>query len=84
MAVPLRPGDVIIFNPLEPHAISSRCEPDDEVFCVSVYLKSAVVGLNDNSIPLSPVEEELSRLYHTKNDCIETSMRGYSEDYVIM
>jgi hypothetical protein len=41
-------GDFLLFNPLEPHSISSRCRKDDEIYCVSSYLKTAVVGLNDN------------------------------------
>jgi len=48
IAVALRPGDFLIFNPLEPHMISSRCNPKDDVYCISSYLKTAVVGLNDN------------------------------------
>jgi hypothetical protein len=49
IAVALRPGDFLIFNPQEPHSISSRCNVEDEVYCISSYLKTAVVGLNDNS-----------------------------------
>ena len=57
IAVALRPGDLLIFNPLEPHAISSRCNNDDQIFCISMYMKSAIVGLNDNSIELTPMQE---------------------------
>ena len=49
IAVALRPGDFLLFNPQEPHSISSRCRAEDELFCVSYYLKTAVVGLNDNN-----------------------------------
>jgi hypothetical protein len=49
IAVALRPGDFLLFNPQEPHSISSRCRREDEIFCISSYLKTAVVGLNDNS-----------------------------------
>ena len=59
IAVALRPGDIIIFNAQEPHAVSSRCRFDDNVFCVSMYLKTAVVGLNDNSIDLTPMQQSL-------------------------
>ena len=45
IAVALRPGDLLIFNALEPHAISSRCHKSDKLLCVSMYLKTAVVGL---------------------------------------
>ena len=54
--VPMRPGDLLIFNAREPHALLSRAKHSDEIFCVSVYLNTAVVGLNDNSIQLSPME----------------------------
>ena len=49
IAVALRPGDFLMFNPQEPHSISSRCKAEDDFFCASSYLKTAVVGLNDNS-----------------------------------
>ena len=49
IAVALRPGDFLMFNPQEPHCISSRCREENEIFCISYYLKSAVVGLNDNT-----------------------------------
>ena len=53
IAVALHPGDGLIFNPSEPYAVSSRCDEKDDVYCVSMYLKAAVVSLNDNSIPLT-------------------------------
>jgi hypothetical protein len=62
VAIPMKQGDVIIFNPQEPHAVSSRCEETDDILCLSLYLKSAVVGLNDNSIPNTAEEYELSTL----------------------
>ncbi len=49
IAVAFRPGDFLLFNPQEPHSISSRCKAEDEIFCASSYLKTAIVGLNDNS-----------------------------------
>ncbi len=49
MAVALWPGDFLLFNPQEPHSISSHCRSEDEIFCISSYLKMGVVGLNDNS-----------------------------------
>ena len=56
MAVALRPGDILAFNPCERHAVLSKCHDDGTVLCVSMYLKIAVVGLNDNSIKLTPRE----------------------------
>jgi hypothetical protein len=61
VAIPLKPGDIIIFNPQEPHSVSSRCQTDDEILCMSLYLKTAVVGLNDNSIPNTFREITLSQ-----------------------
>ena len=57
IAVPMRPGDVLFFNPQEEHCVSSRCNAEDEIYCVSLYLKSGNLGLNDNSIKLTPREE---------------------------
>ena len=62
-AVPLRPGDYLLFNPLIPHCISSRCRYEDEIMCISMYLKTAIVGLNDNSLPLTPSQNHLADQY---------------------
>ena len=53
MAVALRPGDILIFNPREEHAISSRCENREETYSISFYLKTAIVGLNNNNQQLT-------------------------------
>ncbi len=52
IAVALRPGNYLLFNPQEPHSILSRCNKEDEIFCVLSYLKTSAVGLNDNSNPI--------------------------------
>ncbi len=52
MAVALRPGDFLLFNPQEPHSISSRCKLGDKIFCISSYLKTGVIGPNDISNPV--------------------------------
>jgi hypothetical protein len=49
IAVALWSGDFLLFNPQEPHSISSCCKAEDKIFCASSYLKTAIVGLNDNS-----------------------------------
>jgi hypothetical protein len=56
VAVPLRPGDYLIFNALIPHCISSCCKLDDEIMCVSVYLKTSIVGMNNNDLALTPTQ----------------------------
>jgi hypothetical protein len=53
-AIPMHPGDYVIFDATKPHCLSSRCHSNDNIIGVSFYLKSLVViGLNDNSIPLT-------------------------------
>jgi hypothetical protein len=66
IAVPLRPGDILIFNPSEPHALSSRHDADDTILCVSMYLKTAVVGLNDNSLDLTRSQVSLKNDYRNE------------------
>ncbi len=53
IAVAMRPGDFVLFDATVPHCISSRCNAADSIMCVSMYLKTAFVGMNNNSIPLS-------------------------------
>lgn len=63
IAVPLRPGDILIFNPLEPHCISSKCRSSDTVLGTSMYVKTAIVGLNDNSIKPMPKDDMLAHKF---------------------
>ena len=63
-AVPLRPGNVLLFNALIPPCISSRCKQRDEVMCLSMYLKTACVGLNNNDLLLTTPQAVLARNYH--------------------
>jgi hypothetical protein len=49
ITVALQPGDILMFNPQEPHCISLRYNKDDNIYCISSYLKTQVMGLNDNS-----------------------------------
>ncbi len=63
VAVPMRPGDFLLFNARIPHCISSRCCVDDDIMCISMFLKTAVVGGNDNGRPLNPTEQDLSDLF---------------------
>jgi hypothetical protein len=52
-AIALRPGDFILFNPTEPHCVSMREKfyENKQVFLLSFYLRSAIVGRHDNSMP---------------------------------
>lgn len=56
-AVPLKPGDVLFFDPSEEHMISSRCNGNDDIYCISFYLKSNIIGGNDNDKELNDEEK---------------------------
>lgn len=58
IAVPMRPGDFLLINALEYHCVSSRCNITKDVFCMSSYLKTAVVGGNDNKRKLNLEEQD--------------------------
>jgi hypothetical protein len=63
VAVPLQPGDFLIFNSLILHCVSSRCKQIDNIYVVAMYLKSSVVGLNNNDLPLDVKQSILSKRY---------------------
>jgi hypothetical protein len=50
IAVALRPGDMLLFNPMYQHCLTSRTlyYQEKDVFCLSLYLKTAIVGGNNN------------------------------------
>ncbi len=50
VAVPLQPGDFLLFNALIPHCVSSRCRQAEKKLCISMYLKTSVVGMNNNQL----------------------------------
>ena len=62
VAVALRPGDVLIFNPQHPHCVSMKenIYKSEDAFLTSLYLKTNVVAGNNNSDPFSEREGELS------------------------
>jgi hypothetical protein len=66
VTVPLKPGDFLLVNALEYHCLSSRCQSDVEIYCVSSYLKTAVVGGNDNNRQLSEKEVECLNAFQGK------------------
>jgi len=63
IAVPLRPGDTLFFNAREPHMVSSRTKNEIDIYCLSFYLKSNVIGGNDNSQELNEEQEHHVNLY---------------------
>ena len=66
IAVALRPGDILVFNPREHHSVSSRCTLDHDIYFTAMYLKSAVVSLNDNTIPLTSNQEKCFTYFKNK------------------
>jgi len=58
-AIGLRPGDVILFNPHVHHCLSEKTEEysDVDVHVTTFYVKTAHVGKNDNSLPLTEEEQ---------------------------
>ena len=44
VAVALCPGDVLLFNPLAYHSVTTLVNPQNEVWCCSLYLKMGVVA----------------------------------------
>jgi hypothetical protein len=61
VAVALRPGDTLLFNPMYEHCLSSRTVAymQKDIFTLSLYLKTAIVGKHDNSLPLTEEEQYL-------------------------
>ena len=66
IAVALKPGDFLLVNALEYHCLSSRCCTEANLFCVSSYLKTAVVGGNDNKRNLSEHEMACLKAFQNK------------------
>jgi ectoine hydroxylase-related dioxygenase (phytanoyl-CoA dioxygenase family) len=55
IAVALRPGDVLFFNPLHYHCASQRLETyaTEKIFLTALYLKNKQITRNDNKILLT-------------------------------
>ena len=53
-------GDMILFNARVLHCISSPVDEMKPVYCMSLYLKTAVIGKNDNSLELT--QEQLDSI----------------------
>lgn len=63
VCVALRNYDILLFNPQKMHCVSSRKDPSNDkandIYCVSFYLKTAVVGGNDNTLDLTVEQEKI-------------------------
>jgi hypothetical protein len=69
LAIALRPGDILIFNPAVYHSVSSRRDPTKNIWCTSLYTKNAVVGGNDNSRAIETVQKEAIDMAKTMIQC---------------
>lgn len=58
IAVALRNGDTIIFNPRELHCMSSRVDSNVDVICIAQYMQTSFVGGNNNKQNLSVVRNK--------------------------
>lgn len=62
VALAIRPGDVLLFNPQHYHCLSEKeveyAGQSDDVYATSFYLKTSVICKNDNSVLLNEEEEE--------------------------
>ena len=58
VSVALRPGDVLLFNPIKYHCLSTKTSAYQQkhVYVTSLYLKTAIVGGNDNTKQLNGEE----------------------------
>jgi hypothetical protein len=65
VAVPLRPGYYLMFNSLVPYCISSRCNNKDDVIVLSMYMKTSVVGMNNNELEITSLQAILSKRFQT-------------------
>lgn len=60
IAIALRDGDILLFNPRLPHCISTRVDGTKEAYCCGMYMKTRVVSGNSNREEVSAEELVLS------------------------
>jgi hypothetical protein len=61
VAVPLRPGDYLMFTSSVPHWVSSRCNNRDDVIVLSMYMKTSIVRMNNNELEITLSQAILSK-----------------------
>lgn len=64
VAVALRPGDVLMFNPVFYHCASQRCDfyKLEDIFLTSLYLKNKQLSRNENELLLTTKSEWFSQI----------------------
>jgi hypothetical protein len=68
LAVALRPGDILFFNPTLYHSVSSQCDIQKTIWCTSLYTKNAIAGGNDNSVPLDYSQKKMLDIYRNMTE----------------
>ena len=69
LAVALRVGDVLFWNPQHPHAVSSiACNMSGKLYGISFYNKTRVVGGNDNKKHNTEKELFLAKRFELSNN----------------
>jgi hypothetical protein len=57
--------DILFFNPQKLHCVASRKntsnDKSNDIYCVSFYLKTAVVGGNDNNLDLTVEQVKIAQ-----------------------
>jgi hypothetical protein len=80
VAVPLRPGDLLIFNPCIIHCISSRADPTQDYFCLSFYLKTLHASGNDSrKRPLTSLENDLLKVAEAREKRLNQKAKSRPE-----
>lgn len=58
LAIPLKSGDILVFNPRLEHCVSARINGDRDSYCISFYMKDSMPGGKDNSQAISARDQE--------------------------
>ena len=58
LAVALRNGDMLLFNPKITHCVSSRRDPTKDAFCLSFYMDPMLAG--DEAVAAHTVEADVA------------------------
>ena len=61
IAVPMRDGDMLGFNPLNVHCVSSRRDPEKDAFCISLYSTAKAAEANDRNVKVAAVTAKVGR-----------------------
>jgi hypothetical protein len=66
LAIALHTGDILFFNPTIYQSVSSRCNPQQNIWCTLLYTKNGVVGGNDNLLLLENKQRDVIDLARSR------------------